>query len=140
MKDENAVRQTGTKRTPLVPDPEVDAKPRRRTFSARYKLGILKEVDACDGDSKIGAILRREGLYSSHLKTWRSQRDMGALKELGRRRGRPKSEGTEVERIQRENVRLEQENAQLRQIVAIQKKVSELFGMTLASAESGGRS
>jgi transposase-like protein len=134
--DKDATRQGDKTGARSVPDPEVDAKPRRRTFSAEYKLKLLMEVDACGDEGEVGAILRREGLYASHLKTWRNQRDVGALRELGKRRGRhPKRQDKEVERVQRENVRLKQENAQLRQIVAIQKKASELFGMALASAE-----
>lgn len=142
MTDNDAAQQGGRNGAQSVPDPEVDAKPRRRTFSAEYKLELLKKVDACSSEAEVGAILRREGLYSSHLKTWRDQRDMGALRELGRRRGRrsKRQDDKEVERVQRENARLERENAQLRQIVAIQKKASELFGIALASAEVSERS
>jgi transposase len=71
-----------------MPDPELVERPRRRRFSAEYKLGILREGDGCQRPGEVGALLRREGLYTSHLTYWRKQRDAGALKELGRPRGR----------------------------------------------------
>src|SRR5215204_748919 len=71
-----------------VPDPELVERPRRRRFTAEYKLRILREADACSRPGEVGALLRREGLYTSHLTYWRKQRDAGALKELGRPRGR----------------------------------------------------
>src|SRR5271165_4269827 len=70
------------------PDPEVPERATRRRFSAEYKLRILTEVDACSEPGEIGALLRREGLYSSHLVDWRRSRDAGALEGLGRKRGR----------------------------------------------------
>ena len=73
-----------------VPDPELVQRARRRRFTAEYKLGILRESDACTEPGQIGALLRREGLYSSHLTQWRHARDAGALTALGRPRGRPK--------------------------------------------------
>ncbi|MCP4166613.1 MAG: transposase [Chloroflexi bacterium] len=70
------------------PDPQVEAKGKRRRFSARYKLRILAEADNCTERGEVGALLRREGLYSSHLTEWRKQRDRGALEGLrGRKRG-----------------------------------------------------
>lgn len=69
------------------PDPEVPEKAKRRRFSAEYKLAILREVDACTEPGQIGALLRRERLYSSHLVDWRRQRDTGALEALARKRG-----------------------------------------------------
>ena len=62
-------------------------RPKRRRFSAEYKLAILREADACVKQGELGALLRREALYSSHLSTWRHQREAGALKELSRQRG-----------------------------------------------------
>ena len=129
--------QAGVAGARAVPDPEVDAKPRRRTFPADYKLRILQEVSACSGEGEIGQVLRREGLYSSHLSTWRQQRDEGALRELGKKRGRkPKRQDRDTERLKRENARLLRENAQLKQILAIQKKVSELLGIPLSHLEN----
>ena len=70
-------------------DPEVPEKPRRRRFTAEYKLSIVAEADACDDSGGVGALLRREGLYSSHLSTWRRQRDEGQLRALSpKKRGR----------------------------------------------------
>jgi transposase-like protein len=71
-----------------APDPELVEKAKRRRFTARYKLEILERVDACTRPGEVGELLRREGLYTSHLTYWRKQRKDGALKELGRPRGR----------------------------------------------------
>ncbi len=71
-----------------APDPELVERPRRRRFSAEYKLRVLREAEACSRPGEIGALLRREGLYTSHLTAWRKQRDRGALKALSRPRGR----------------------------------------------------
>src|SRR5712692_3500662 len=88
------------------PDPEVPEKAKRRRFSAAYKLRIVREADACGQDGELGALLRREGLYSSHLATWRRQRDEGSLASLApRRRGRPavSAGAAEAARLRREN-------------------------------------
>ena len=123
----------------LRPNPEVDARPTRRRFTAKYKLRILKEVDSCREEGAIGALLRSEGLYSSHLTTWRRQRDEGALRELGKKRGRKaKSRDKEKERLQRRVAQLERENQQLRTISEIQKKVSDLLGIPLNSLDEDG--
>ena len=71
-----------------VPDPELVEQAKRRKFTAKYKLEILGKADACTGPGEIGELLRREGLYTSHLTYWRKQRKDGALKELGQSRGR----------------------------------------------------
>jgi len=118
------------------PDPEVDAKPKRRRFTAKYKLQIIKEVEACREEGEIGALLRREGLYSSHLTTWRRQRDEGALRELGKKRGRKaKPRDKEKERLARENAQLKRQLAQAEQIIEIQKKVAGLLGIPLKTLE-----
>ena len=116
-------------------NPEVLEKPQRRRFSAEYKLRILREADACR-EGELGALLRREGLYSSHLITWRKQRDQGILDGLKpKRRGRkPQSVNplaSENERLQRENQRLTLRLKQAETIIDVQKKVSELLGLTL---------
>ena len=72
-----------------VPDPEVDARPERRRFTGAYKMDILRQADACQGVGAIGALLRREGLYSSHLALWRRQRENAAVSSLSKSRGRP---------------------------------------------------
>jgi transposase len=117
-----------------MPDPEVAERPVRRRFSAQYKLDILAEVDATTEPGAIGAILRREGLYSSHLVDWRRARDRGALEALARPSGRPRPNplAKEVERLTRQNARLEGRLATAERIIEIQSKVSELLGIPLA--------
>jgi transposase-like protein len=116
-----------------MPDPEVPERPRRRRFSAQYKLEILREIDAVTEPGAIGAILRREGLYSSHLVDWRRARDRGALEALARPQGRPKPNplAKEVDRLTRQNARLEQRLATAERIIEIQGEVSELLGIPL---------
>lgn len=120
----------GTSSTP--PDPEVAERARRRRFTATYKLRILEEADACCRPGQLGALLRREGLYSSHLVDWRKQRNAGALAALApRRRGRPPTPAiTELARLRRENERLARDLATAETIIEIQKKVSTLLGLT----------
>jgi transposase len=116
-----------------MPDPEVPERPVRRRFSAAYKLDILAEIDAAEPGG-IGAILRREGLYSSHLVDWRRARDRGALEALARPSGRPKPNplAKENERLQRENTRLSGRLVTAERIIEIQSKVSALLGIPLA--------
>lgn len=125
-----------------APDPEVSAIAKRRQFSAAYKLAVLEEVDHCSNPGAIGALLRREGLYSSHLTMWRREREAGALAALGRRRGRRAALTAEQKRLvalQMENARLKRELEQARTIVEVQKKLCTLLGLpTAASAESTG--
>ena len=115
------------------PDPEVPAKARRRWFTAKYKLEILEKVEQCSESGEIGALLRREGLYSSHLSKWREQRDAGALAGLTpKKRGRkPQGKDPQAQRV----AELERENGQLREklekaqiIIDVQKKLSLLLG------------
>ena len=116
-----------------MPDPEVPERPVRRRFSAAYKLDILAEIDAAEPGG-IGAILRREGLYSSHLVDWRRARDRGALEALARPSGRPKPNplAKENERLQRENTRLSGRLVTAERIIEIQSTVSALLGIPLA--------
>jgi transposase-like protein len=118
----------------VMPDPEVPERPVRRRFTAAYKLAILQEADAATEPGAIGAILRREGLYSSHLVDWRRARERGALEALARPQGRPKPNplAKENERLQRENARLTGRLATAERIIEIQGKVSELLGIPLA--------
>jgi len=116
-------------------DPEVLEKANRRRFTAKYKLAILEEAERCEA-GQIGALLRREGLYSSHLTTWRRQREAGALEALGpRKRGRKAkvrdTRAQRLEELERENERLRQHLAQAQTIIEVQKKVSSLLGITL---------
>jgi transposase len=124
------------------PDPEVPEKARRRQFSAAYKLRIVREADACGQDGELGALLRREGLYSSHLASWRRQRDEGSLASLApRRRGRPavSAAAAEAARLRRENEQLRRQLTAAETVIEIQKKVSTLLGLTLDPEPSGGR-
>jgi transposase-like protein len=121
-----------------VPDPEVVSETRGRRFRAEYKQRILAEVDQCQEAGAIGAILRREGLYSSHLTTWRRQRVQGQLAGLSpKKRGRkPDPQAAELARLQRENERLKARLQQAETIIEVQKKVSQLLG--LAPIETDG--
>ena len=109
-----------------VPDPELTERPKRRSFTAEYKLKVLKQVDACKEQGEIGALLRREGLYSSHLSSWRRQRDKG---ELGRKRGRKGADPLEKENaeLRRRAERAETELAKARKVIEVQGNVSALL-------------
>ena len=117
-----------------MPDPEVSARPTRRRFTAEYKLRIVEEANALAASGAIGALLRREGLYSSHLVDWRRQYRLGALSNLARPRGRPRPNplAAENEQLRRANARLSQRLATAERIIEIQGKVSELLGIPLA--------
>jgi transposase len=114
-----------------VPDPEVVVKAQRRQFSAEYKRRILQEADTCTQRGEVGALLRREGLYSSHLNTWRHQRARGELQGLTpAKRGRKADPRTaENARLLRETVRLTVQLARAELIIDVQKKVSQLLGL-----------
>jgi transposase-like protein len=119
-----------------LPSSEVLEKPVRRRFTVDYKAKILAEADACTETGQLGELLRREGLYSSHLTTWRKQRDEGALAGLTpRRRGRkakPKNPlADENQRLQRQNERLKEQLRQAELIIDVQKKVSEMLNIPL---------
>jgi len=116
-----------------TPDPEVPAKVQRRQFTAAYRLRILKEADACSKHGALGALLRREGLYSSHLVNWRRQREQGEL-VAGRARKRgptPKLIDPRVKPLEVENRRLQRKLARAETIIALQKKVAEILGIPL---------
>ena len=117
------------------PDPEVPERARRRYFSAQYKLRVLEEADACREPGEVGALLRREGLYSSQLTAWRRARREGSLQALAKPRG---PQGRRRDPVASENERLRKENAGLRRrleqaqaILEIQKKASEILGIPL---------
>ena len=119
---------------PALPDPETPEKPYRRRFSADYKLRILEEADACEAPGEVGRLLRREGLYSSHLAAWRKARRRGSLAELSKRRG-PKGKpvnplARKVEKLERENLRLEEELRKAHVILDVQGKVAGLLGLS----------
>ncbi len=129
----------------IVPDPEVPERlerARRRQFTVGYKLRILSEADGAQTTGEIGALLRREGLYSSHLAAWRRQREEGILHALApRRRGRPTSspEQREVARLRQENERLSLKLAAAEAVIEIQKKGSLLLGLADPSSARGER-
>lgn len=115
------------------PDPEVPAKARRRRFTASYKLRVLEEVDRCSEPGEIGALLRREGLYSSLLSRWRQQREAGALEALApKKRGRKPQpvdpQARRVAELERENARLREKLEKAQTIIEVQKKLSQLLG------------
>ncbi len=120
-----------------VPDPEVSDRPRRRRFTAKYKLTILRELDACELGGQ-GAVLRREGLYSSHISKWRAMRAAGELQALApKKRGRPRKKMNPLEsellRLERRNARLEEDLRKARLIIEVQKKLSEALGLSVAT-------
>ncbi len=119
---------------------EVSPKAKRRRFTAAEKLRILAEVDAADATGGVGAVLRREGLYSSHLATWRNQRDAGQFGASARKRGPvakvPDARDQQIVELERRAVRAERRAERAERVIEIQKKVSELLGIRLPDPES----
>ena len=113
----------------LSPDPELVERSRRRQFSAEYKLRVVREADACSKPGDVGALLRREGLYSSHLTTWRAQRDNGALKALSQPRGRraADSRDAQIVKLRQRAERAEAELSTARKVIEVQGNVSALL-------------
>jgi transposase len=120
------------KASPTKVDPEVKAKPERRQFSAEYKRRILEEADACTEPGQIGGLLRREGLYSSNLINWRRQRSEGSLKGLSPKKRGPKPDpvANENAALRRRIERLEAELKRAETIIEVQKKLSDLLGLS----------
>ena len=123
-----------------APDPEVAARRRRRRFTSQYKLEVLRKADASTQPGQLGALLRKEGLYSSHLVTWRKQRVMGLTP---RKWGRPVTADPRVKQLEREKAGLETAKRRLARrleradtIIAFQKKVAELLGISLKPFEA----
>ncbi len=135
-----ATGDSGARAPEGAPDPEVTERAKRRRFTAEYKLRILREADACKGHGDLGVLLRREGLYSSHLATWRRQRDEIAKAGLkARKRGpKPKAVDPRVKQLERENVRLKRRLEEAETIIDFQKKLSKLLGIPLKSPGSDG--
>ena len=126
---------------PSPPNPEILAKPERRRFTKAYKLDILSQVDACSGVGQIGALLRREGLYSSYLGNWRLQRSQGLLDNAAtkKRTAKPTSHhAARVTQLERENARLKARLRQTELILDIQKKASEILGIPLKALDNEG--
>ena len=126
-------RRTSEERAAQVPDPELVERPRRRKFTAQYKLSVVREADACSKPGEIGALLRREGLYSSLLSAWRKQRDAGGLMALAKKRGRPRADprDAQITRLRRRAERAEGELDKARRVIEVQGNVSALLGELL---------
>lgn len=124
----------GKRSAAAPPDPEVVDKPIRRRFTSEYKLRIVEEADRCTKPGDVGRLLRREGLYTSHLTSWRKAARTGSLKALSKKRGR-KSERNPLEekvrKLEREKARLEKELHKAHLIIDVQGKVAGLLGLNL---------
>src|SRR6266446_1991293 len=133
---EGARRATGVS-AGAHPDPEVPERAKRRQFSAEYKLRIVREADACKGSGEIGALLRREGLYSSHLVLWRRQREEAAQAQLKARKRGPKAkvQDPRVKQLERENARLQRQLKRVELLLDIQKKAGEILGIPLKNLD-----
>ena len=128
-----------------VPPTEVKPKATRRRFTAEYKRAILTEADACTKPGELGALLRREGLYSSHLSTWRAQRARGELEGLAPKRRGPKPAAKNpldkrMRELERECAKLRKRAERAEALVEVQKKLSELWGVTLPTPDDNGTS
>ena len=124
----------GKRSAAAAPDAEVADKPTRRRFNLSYKLRVVEEADRCTEPVEVGRLLRREGLYLSHLTTWRKAVRSGSLKALSKKRGRkPERNPLEekVRKLERENTRLEKELEKARLIIDVQGKVAGLLGLSL---------
>jgi transposase len=123
--------KTGREASPH-PDPEVVAQAKRRTFTADYKQRILSEADQAKGSGGVGALLRREGLYSSLLTTWRRERAAGARQALSPHKRGPKSKRDpiqeQIQRLQKDNARLTEQLRKAEIVIDVQKKVGALLG------------
>ena len=122
------------------PEPEVAERAKRRSYTAQYKLRILAEYERRDRDGR-GALLRREGLYSSLISEWRKQRDEGALQALGASPGRAPADvrDQEVARLRRDNARLQSDLAKARRVIEVQGKLSALLEqLATGSADPSG--
>jgi transposase-like protein len=116
-----------------VPDPELVERAKRRRFTAEYKLRVLRQAETCTRPGEIGALLRREGLYTSHLTAWRKQRDAGALEALERQRGRKPADPRDAQlaALRRRAERAEPELEKARKVIEVQGNVSALLGELL---------
>ncbi len=120
--------QTHQNGTPSVAQTEVVARPKRRRFSAAYKRSILEEADRCTEAGEIGALLRREGLYSSNLTIWRRQRQHGELEAAKRGRKPASDQAKQLRQLQRENARLKRKLEQAEMVIEVQKNSRNFLG------------
>ena len=128
-----------------VPDPEVPEKKPRRKFTAKYKLDILDKADKCTEPGDIGVLLRKEGLYSSYLTTWNKQKENGLLEVMSpKKRGRKEKEknplAQKVAKLERENERLKGKLKKAEIIIDVQKKISQILGISQEETEDERRS
>ena len=124
----------------VVPEVEVAEKAARRQFNAEYKRKILKEADACTREGEIGALLRREGLYSSHLSVWRAARERGEIAGLAPRKRGPKvappdPRDRKIVELERETRRWKARAERAEALVDLQKKVSQILGIALPESD-----
>jgi transposase len=125
--------------TATRPGPEVEGRGQRRQFSKAYKLRILAEVEQCSQPGEVGALLRREGLYASHLSKWRQERARGGLASGGKGEGQAKARATsqQVAALERENAQLRAQLAQAELIIKVQKKLVQTFERSLTLGKDG---
>lgn len=130
-------QETNGKVSKQMPKTEVVAKAKRRLFTAEYKLRILHELDGSQGSGETGVLLRREGLYSSHLTSWRRQRARGELDGLApQKRGpKPDPQAVELSRLECENERLRERLRQAELIIDVQKKVAQMLGAPIEATK-----
>jgi len=123
-----------------VSDPELVERPQRRRFTAEYKLRVLREAEACQRPGEVGALVRREGLYTSHLTYWRKQRDQGALAALAQPRGRKPADPRDarIAALERRAERAEAELEKARRVIEVQGNVSALLGELLGPKGAQG--
>jgi transposase-like protein len=123
-------------------DTEVVVKAKRRQYTTEYKLRVLRELDACQGAGEKGALLRREGLYSSLVSKWRQQREKGSLEGLGahKRGPKPNPQAAELTRLQSENERLRERLRKAELIIDVQKKVAQILGAPIEERNLDGQS
>ena len=131
---------SGTEMTQVAPEVEVVAKASRRRFTVEYKRKIVREADGCKSPGAVGALLRREGLYSSHLTVWRVARERGELAGRPRKRGPvpqpPDPRDKKITELERETVRWRQRAERAEALVELQKKVAALLGTPVEGENS----
>jgi transposase-like protein len=131
---------SSSERTLVAPEVEVAAKATRRRFTLDYKRKIVRDADGCETPGAVGALLRREGLYSSHLTTWRAARDRGELAGAQRKRG-PAPHGSDprdkkIAELERETIRWRKRAERAEALIEVQKKLAALLGTPLDSEKS----
>jgi len=135
--ENDQLRNNGRRPLETIPDTEVVPKAQHRQFSAEYKRRILQEYEACSEPRQKGALLRREGLYSSHITAWRRQRERSELEGLTPQKRGPKADpqAAEIARLKRENERLRKRLEQAELIIEFQKKVSQMLSLPVEESE-----